>query len=423
MGLNDKIANSPFVKKVITMLSGHGLALVIPFFMAPIISRIFSPSEIGSYELFARILALTSVVATFRFELALILPREEKESLGLFHLSIRILFAFFLLSASILIFFYDPIVSLFENEGLYDLLIWLPPAILLTGLLKLLQNYSIRIQRFRLLSSCKVAASAANHGSKALIGAYSPSAIGLLLGHLVGLMAPLAFYFSKNQIRTAFRDALSAPYKGLMKKYRDFPLINSPHILSDEFKNLAIFAMISAGYAEVVLGLFGLTIRYLRVPVELFGNSVGSVFLQSASQSYVEKKTFYPLLSRVIFFLILAGILPFGSLYFFGEELFSWFFGSEWKEAGKYAALISPWLFLSFVVSPVSSVPVIVQRQKSFFVFSVFMNLFILSLASYLAISDYSIAHFILGISIAHSVFQFILLLWLLRISRVVRNE
>ena len=305
-----------------------------------------------------------------------------------------------------------------ENKGLETILWWLPITLIFSGLFQILQNYSIRIERFRLLSSNRILASGANHGSKAVYGFFNLSYLGLVLGHLTGLVLPVLHFLSSRKIRADLKKSLAQTDKGLWKKYRDFPLVNSTHVLSDELKNFAIFAIISIAFGEIALGLFALTIRYLRVPVDLLGSSIGSVFLQAASKSKADGKSFYPLLKNVLAFLFFFGIIPFGVLFFFGQEIFAWFFGNDWILAGKYASLIAPWLFISFVVSPISSVPVIVNRQKSFFGISLAMNLSVVILTIYLSKIGFSIEDVIFGISLAHSLFLIVLLLWFINISR-----
>ena len=45
-------------------------------------------------------------------------------------------------------------------------------------------------------------------------------------------------------------------------------------------------------------------------------------------------------------FLIIVGILPALLLIIFGQELFAFVFGEEWREAGFYASILAPMAFL-----------------------------------------------------------------------------
>jgi O-antigen/teichoic acid export membrane protein len=372
----------------------------------------------GSYELFARILAAWVIISTLRFELALILPKKESEAMALMKVAIQVLVFVSLGSGLVVLFFSEEVVALAKNDGLKTLLPWLPLLIFLSGLYKVFQNVAIRSAKFSFLSSNKVLASASNHGGKALIGFSMPTAMGLLIGHFIGLLTPVLHFLGSRRFFPAVISAFRQPTTGLWKKYRDFPLINTVHVFSDEAKNLAMFAIVSIYYGEVVLGLFGLMIRYLRVPIDLFGNALGSVFMQTASERLNEGKSVLSLVTRIIVGLILAGILPFGVIFFFGEPLFGWFFGEEWVRAGMFASIISPWLFAAFVVSPISSLPVLVDRQKTFFLASLAMNGSVIAAMLFVSISGYSIGHLLGVITFVHVFFLLILLLWFIRLVK-----
>ena len=62
----------------------------------------------------------------------------------------------------------------------------------------------------------------------------------------------------------------------------------------------------------------------------------------------------------------------------FAPDLCSMVFGASWRNAGVFIRILSPWLMTSFIVSPVSQLPLILKIQKSSFAFSFVENLFIL---------------------------------------------
>jgi len=417
MRMSEKVSD-PFFRKVLTMLSGNAVALILPFLLAPIISRLFSPSEIGTYELFARILATLAIIATLRFELAVILPKKETEALALLKLSIQVMLVISIVVALGVYAFSDKLVDFTKNEGLASLLPWLPLILLLSAFFKLMQNYAIRSDRFTFLSSNRILTSASNHGGKALMGFGMPNAFGLLIGHFLGVLAPLVHFLGSKRFSKAIISGFRQSTAGLWKRYRDFPLINTTHALSDEAKNLALFAIISIYYGEVVLGLFGLMIRYLRVPIDLLGSSLGSVFMQNAAQRLNEEKSVSRMVTRIVIVMAGIGIVPFGSIFFFGEELFAWFFGDDWTRAGKFAAIISPWLFANFIISPVSSLPVLLNRQKTFFLISLIMNGCVVAAMLVMSESGSSIEKVLQTITFVHLLFLVVLLGWFLKISK-----
>src|SRR5450631_1051953 len=59
--------------------SGQALALV----SAPVLSRLYSPSNFGVFTVLSSLIAIVGAVAALRFELAVPLPEKERDAQGL----------------------------------------------------------------------------------------------------------------------------------------------------------------------------------------------------------------------------------------------------------------------------------------------------------------------------------------------------
>ena len=148
--------------------------------------------------------------------------------------------------------------------------------------------------------------------------------------------------------------------KQLIKKYKDFPLVNSTHVLVDESSKTLFFFALSAYYGDIIFGLFAFTFRYLRVPIQVTGTSLAQVLNERLARMNADQQPIGNLVTKMVIVLALVGIVPFTVIFFFGEPIFSFVFSDAWSRAGYFAQLIAPWLFLSFVSSPISMLPIIV---------------------------------------------------------------
>jgi O-antigen/teichoic acid export membrane protein len=84
---------------------------------------------------------------------------------------------------------------------------------------------------------------------------------------------------------------------------------------------------------------------------------------------------------RGLFVKVLLGIavlvvIPFAVIIAFGPQLFSLVFGQRWAEAGAYARIISPWLFMMVFLPPVSVILVIMQKQRVRLAFNIILTAF-----------------------------------------------
>ena len=117
--------------------------------------------------------------------------------------------------------------------------------------------------------------------------------------------------------------------------------------------------------------------------------------------------------------LFLISIIPFGILYFFGESLFSFVFGNEWTLAGKYSELMAPWLMMNLIVSPISLLPVVLGRLKSFFLVGLTGSVLLLVLfvlpyfntnLSFLTLLNY--------INYSQTIFLIFVMFWFIRLCK-----
>jgi O-antigen/teichoic acid export membrane protein len=273
---------------------------------------------------------------------------------------------------------------------------------------------------FRAISTNKIWATSSNHGSKYLLGLKFPTASGLVWGHVIGAVAPVLTLLGKREIYTQLgamrRNKM--PLMPLMRKYKEFPLINAPHAFYDEANRAVLFLVISAFFGEITLGLFAITMRYLKVPVQVFGASLSQVFMPTLAKDFSEKREIRTRIKRIMIGNALVGILPFTVLFFFGHEIFSFFFGSAWAEAGTYAEIISPWLYLNFITSPVSMLPTIVRCQRTFFIIVLVATLLALAIVGTLAYVNQPFVHVLVALSAVMAAMDIFLIFWFLKIAR-----
>jgi O-antigen/teichoic acid export membrane protein len=377
----NKYSSNPFVRNVAVMFSGNGLALVIPFLIAPLITRLYDPSDFASFELFVKFLALISVVTSLRYELAIVLPESDEESKLLTRLCFRILVVFSVL-ACLVIPFSANIAEAFNNEGLAELMWLFPIGVSVFGAYGVLVQVAMRLEKFRLLAGNKILSSTSNHGSKYLFGLIKPIPIGLVAGHILGSLVSLVSLVKNRSLKSWILDSVrqKGASKALIKKYKDFPIFNGTHAFYGEAYQTGLLLIISIGYGELTLGLFAFAYRYLRVPVQVFGASLAQVLTPRISMMWNSGESLRPLITKTLFSFLAVGVVPFGILYFFGEVIFGFIFGDEWIGAGRYAAIMAPWLLANFAVSPISILPTIVQKQKVFFIISLIFTLAIIAL-------------------------------------------
>jgi O-antigen/teichoic acid export membrane protein len=174
-------------------------------------------------------------------------------------------------------------------------------------------------------------------------------------------------------------------------------------------------------FEKGVLGLYDLSFRMLRVPIAVIGASIGQVFLKKAVDLRNDGKAIFPLLKKTMFLLFLVSIVPFSIIMFFGTDIFSLVFGEEWSEAGYYTQIMTPWLMVNFLISPVSQVPIILNKQRGFFVLGITSTvLMVLTLTIGDIFPDWHMRfdQVLKVVSFTQFVFLSFVIIWLLRLAK-----
>ena len=106
----------------------------------------------------------------------------------------------------------------------------------------------------------------------------------------------------------------------------------------------------------------------LQVPLIFIGVALGQVFFQKCSEKINANEDIVPIMTKAVRTLTLLSIIPFTLIFFFGEEIFAYVFSEKWRGAGQYSEILAPWFMMNFISSPISAVPIILRRQKEFFI-------------------------------------------------------
>jgi O-antigen/teichoic acid export membrane protein len=174
----------------------------------------------------------------------------------------------------------------------------------------------------------------------------------------------VSFLILKNRGLQTFTNTSINDIKVVVKKYKKFPLVNTPMVLLNTFSlELPVF-MISYFFDAHILGLFALARRVLSIPLNLVGKSFSQVYLQAASEAYNYDRSKLPgIYLETVKKLFLIGLIPV-VFALFSPWIFQFVFGSDWKDAGVFLQLMIFWLYFQFVNHPISATYSIINRQE-----------------------------------------------------------
>jgi len=82
---------SEFSRNVLTLMTGTTIAQAIPIAISPILTRIYTPEDFGVFALFIAIVGFFSVIASARYEQAILIPKKDEDAINIFALGFIII--------------------------------------------------------------------------------------------------------------------------------------------------------------------------------------------------------------------------------------------------------------------------------------------------------------------------------------------
>jgi O-antigen/teichoic acid export membrane protein len=405
-------SNKVYYRNFLTMLSGNTLSQLIPFIIAPILSRIFSPEEFAVLANFMAIVGVIGIISTGRLELAVPIPQDHKKAQEIVFTGLIITLLLGVLSVLIPIFAYQ-ISALYKDDQLAGYLWMVPFSVVSFGLLGLTNNWNLRQEKFHLLSIGKIAQSVVNNGLAALLGYIGWGINGLIIAWLLSQYVNIFILLVGVNRKVSYKDFGIVTLKTTLKEYKDFPLINSLHAFTDIFiTQFLLYWVISSYFGFLELGLFAMMNKYVKAPIILVSTSVSQLFYVEAGKAINQGASLFPIVKKTVRTSVLFAI-PFTIvLLVLGPWIFKIYLGTKWEAAGVYAQSLAPMLILYFILSPISGLPILLNKQKGAFAFSVLgysFTIFALFIGIWLQL-DFSKTLIIYGAAFA--LFYLMMLVW-----------
>lgn len=359
------IKNS-FTSNILTLAGGTAFAQAIGLIVVPLITRLYTPHDYGNYSLYIAAFNLLVPLTHFRYALAIMLPREDSEALEVLRLSLKlsIFFGVFFLS---LFLWID--IPFFQLSGITDnigALSLISLVLIFGGMIQSLTEWTNRMKNFLLMSLSRVTHVSGMVISQAIAGFFLGSTLlGLILGHFLGHILELILLLrgNRNLRNNSLFFSPVAPLINNLKHYKKFPLYSSWGSILDGVSSYGTPLLFAIYFQPDMVGRYALANMALAAPTMLIGQSISKVLYQKMSEHIKNgleiKNLVQSILARQALIALLFGIV----IYIFGPTLFSFFFGSNWGSAGDFAKILVPAMFFHFIVSGLSSVLLVNERQ------------------------------------------------------------
>lgn len=396
------------------MLTGASVAQLLPLLASPLLTRLYDPADFATLAVFMAVAGPLGILATARFEFAIMLPEDEDVARDLASVS---------LALSVLVATLVAIVTLLAGErlavalglpGLAPALPFTAVAVLAAGTYQTFNYWSNRRGHYRRLALAAVLWQLATALVSIAVAIATPlRGNGLLAGFLAGQAIGAAALAIPSVRRDGFRAVLALPrWRSAARQYRQFPLFNMPYSLVGNFAAGFVTIALTMAHQATPAGLLSLARRVMYAPVTLVTASLGQVFFQEAARSFRTPRLEALTLRLLTLVADLATPVTIFAVVW-APDLFALVFGERWRAAGHYARAFSPVAFCFLFTSWPERLYEVAQRQHvalALQVVSDAVSLGILMLCLRQGVSPLrAVAAYALVYSVYHSVYLFII--------------
>ncbi|HDR3236023.1 TPA: type 8 capsular polysaccharide synthesis protein Cap8K [Staphylococcus aureus] len=346
-----------FIGDSFLMILSSGIAQVILIITTPIITRLYSPAEFGEFTIFSNIAMILIPIINARYDLLIVNAKNDRSANILSQIS-------FLISLLILLILI-PILAisawLYPNFILDFIFIII--MLFLVSLTNIFTNYLNKERKYKVLSLINVFRAGSMTLLQIIFGLLSLGSLGLIIGFSLSYITGITLGYKTfkkhfNIVRN------KEETKALFLENKNQLVYSTPSILLNSLSFSVVVFFIGILYTNTEVGIYGMAIRVLGIPVTIISLGLSKIFMQQANDYYIEHGNFRNLLLKFSSTLVIVSIILYVPLYLFSEELVNILLGHSWVDAITVIKIVIPLFVIRLIVSTVSLSVIVLQKQQ-----------------------------------------------------------
>ena len=296
------LLRSELLRSASILISGTVIAQMISILLQPLLRRFFSPESFGVFSVYLSLTGIVVVISSLRYDDAIVLPKNDKESANVLGLSLIISIIINSLLFIAVILSGEKIKTFLNLPASFPVtvLIIIPLSAILYNTYQCLNYWLVRKQKFYSVSLNKLLRRS-SEGVAQVSFAFAGKSSGLIYSDIIGQtvnVITVIFQTLKNGLN--FKSISLNRMKYVSRKYSDFPRFN----LIPAFMSTCSFMLppifINKFFSSESAGYFDLAKLLLSLPLALVATSFSSVLLQRITEKFNRRESFLSDLKPVI---------------------------------------------------------------------------------------------------------------------------
>ncbi|MEK1817929.1 type 8 capsular polysaccharide synthesis protein Cap8K [Staphylococcus aureus] len=346
-----------FIGDSFLMILSSGIAQVILIITTPIITKLYSPTEFGEFTIFSNIAMILIPIINARYDLLIVNTKNDRSA----NILSQISFLISLLILLILIPIFAISAWLYPNFILDFIFIII--MLFLVSLTNIFTNYLNKERKYKVLSLINVFRAGSMALLQIIFGLLALGSLGLIIGFSLSYIAGITLgYKTFKKHFNIVRDKEET--KALFLENKNQLVYSTPSILLNSLSFSVVVFFIGILYTNTEVGIYGMAIRVLGIPVTIISLGLSKIFMQQANDYYIEHGNFRNLLLKFSSILVIVSIILYVPLYLFSEELVNILLGHSWVDAITVIKIVIPLFVIRLIVSTVSLSVIVLQKQQ-----------------------------------------------------------
>ena len=388
-------------------MSGNIIAQAIAFASYFIVTRLFSPEDIGIYNIFFSYIEVLIIFSTGKYEMATVLADSDREAMSVARFALRTNTIFSILLLTTVLAYYiishpfldmhkasqssleigSPYMLLdshsfsnnFPSSNFnFQLFLLVPPMVFFCGTSRVYSFLFNRKRSFLPISLSEMLGSGVVSILKVAFGFLSRlsaiwSTLGLPLATVLGKGASNLSYLLRLRKLDYPTDITKAERRSAARKFRNFPLYTMPKEFISSLSSNLPFIWLALYFDKAEVGLYGLALTFIFRPVNIL-NGVFEKLLNVRVAEMVRMKQsiggfvghFFLIVNLIALPVVVVGFL-------FGGDIFAFFFGDRWEGCSYYIRCLLPFSFVVLTSTSLSFLFGVFGHQRTEFLFFVIL--------------------------------------------------
>ncbi|MFK7859423.1 MAG: lipopolysaccharide biosynthesis protein [Granulosicoccus sp.] len=360
-----KVNKGSRLRHILSLTKGTLLAQIVFVAATPVLTRVYSPEELGVFGVFTALVLVMARFAGLRLELAIVLPKRDAMALRLAELTIVVCIGVLLLFSIA----YMMAVNAFGLSHNHHALQAYVPLVVIGVLLFLLNEtlvfWSIRKQQFAVVANARII-NAVLLAILQLFGFFFAQKLLILIAaYPIALAAAIIYqarHLDLDLIRQHSADRLRH-YRILLHRYQRFPKYTTWSTGLSELSQALPLFVLSVIFGNLQAGYFFLARRIGLLPTSIIGRAITQVNHADMLSLYQSGKLGQSMV-RQMHWLQWICILPAAIIAYFAPALCELAFGENWNIAGLYLQYLTPYVVVRFIFAPAGAINHVAEWQK-----------------------------------------------------------